>query len=178
MTFLVPTCSSSLSTCHSRCQSLLQHSTCFCRPCPRRPPIILSTRISIVHLSFTLFSMRSEVQYAKAASKWDIAKLIYREIITEKQWQLKKKINSPGHLARKEYIFPFFPRFCFSSKGKGLLCSMQIILLMLSIRRAIKASDLWCLLSKIIFNSFKRKETNCWRSEVITAKYVICQCCY
>lgn len=30
---------------------------------------------------------------------------------------------------------------------------------MLSVRRARKANDLWCLLSKIIFNSFKRKET-------------------
>lgn len=35
--------------------------------------------------------MRSEVKYAKAVSKWDIAKFIYRALMTEKQWQLKKK---------------------------------------------------------------------------------------
>lgn len=50
VTFLVPTSSSSLSTCHSHCQSVLQHSTCSCRSCPRRPPIILSAPISTVHL--------------------------------------------------------------------------------------------------------------------------------
>lgn len=50
VTFLVPTCYSSLSTCHSNCLSLLQNSTCFCRLCPRRPLIILSISISIMHL--------------------------------------------------------------------------------------------------------------------------------
>lgn len=35
--------------------------------------------------------MRSEVKYAKAVSKWDIAKFIYRALMTEKQWQLQKK---------------------------------------------------------------------------------------
>lgn len=99
--------------------------------------------------------MRSKVQHAKAASKWDIATLIYRELMTEKQWQGKKSIHPVIWQGRNKH-FPSFQGFALGPEGKVSVFNANSTAYA-ECHKSQKSQ--WPVMSLNQENSFKRKET-------------------